>query len=58
MQNERLKEFGSVLSYDLRSPLNVAQGNVELALETGEREPLETAPNALTRISDLVDAVL
>jgi PAS domain S-box-containing protein len=30
-QNERLEEFASVVSHDLRNPLNVAEGQLELA---------------------------
>ncbi|MFC6716550.1 PAS domain S-box protein [Natrialbaceae archaeon GCM10025810] len=40
-QNERLEAFASVVSHDLRNPLNVAQGRLELAiadLEASDRE--------------------
>ncbi|EMA31431.1 hybrid sensor histidine kinase/response regulator [Halobiforma nitratireducens] len=33
-QNERLDEFVSVVSHDLRNPVSVAKGNLELARET------------------------
>ncbi|MFB6186062.1 MAG: histidine kinase dimerization/phospho-acceptor domain-containing protein, partial [Halobacteriaceae archaeon] len=32
-QNGRLERFANVLSHDLRNPLNVAQGRLELAQE-------------------------
>jgi PAS domain S-box-containing protein len=32
-QNERLEEFASIVSHDLRNPLNVAEGRVDLARE-------------------------
>lgn len=32
-QNERLEQFSSVLTHDLRNPLNVAQGRLSLAIE-------------------------
>lgn len=34
-QNERLEEFASVISHDLRNFLNVAQGHLEFARERG-----------------------
>ncbi len=57
-QNERLEEFASIVSHDLRNPLNVAQGNVELALETGETDRLASALDALDRAEELVSDVL
>jgi PAS domain S-box-containing protein len=57
-QNERLEEFASIVSHDIRNPLNVAQGNVELAMETGEGERLEAALGALERAEQLVGDVL
>ncbi|SDN18370.1 PAS domain S-box-containing protein [Halogranum gelatinilyticum] len=57
-QNERLSEFASVVSHDLRNPLNIAAGNVELAREEYESDHLVTAANALDRIGDLIDDLL
>nr|WP_283102390.1 GAF domain-containing protein [Haloplanus sp. XH21] len=57
-QNEQLDEFASVVSHDLRNPLNVAQGSLELARETGEDEHLERAANALDRMNELIEDVL
>ncbi|SDY06995.1 sensor histidine kinase [Halopenitus persicus] len=57
-QNERLDRFASVVSHDLRNPLNVAQGRVELALETGDDEHLAAAANALDRMEELIADVL
>jgi signal transduction histidine kinase len=57
-QNERLDEFASVVSHDLRNPLNVVQGNLELALETGDREYLERMAGALDRMDELIEDVL
>jgi len=54
-QNERLEEFASVVSHDLRNPLHVAQGRVELALRESDSEHLEDAANALDRCQTLVD---
>jgi signal transduction histidine kinase len=57
-QNERLDEFASVVSHDLRNPLNVAQGNLELARETGEAAYQERVAAALDRMNELIDDVL
>jgi len=57
-QNERLDEFASVVSHDLRNPLNVATSRLELARETGDGAHLEAALSALDRIDTLIDDVL
>jgi len=51
-QNERLEQFASMVSHDLRNPLSVASGNLELYRETGEESRLETIDTALTRIQE------
>lgn len=60
-QRERLEEFASVVSHDLRNPLSVAVGNVELAAELdGEAstERLERTLDALDRMDDLIGDLL
>ena len=57
-QNERLKEFASVVSHDLRNPLNVAQGHLELAHETDEDRHFEKTGAALDRMESLIDDLL
>lgn len=57
-QNERLEEFASIVSHDLRNPLNVAQGRVQLALEDCESEHLAAAERALERTFALIDDLL
>jgi PAS domain S-box-containing protein len=57
-QNERLDGFASVVSHDLRNPLNVAQGRVELALESGDLDGLDRAAAALERMASLIDDLL
>jgi len=57
-QNERLEEFSSVLSHDLRNPLNVAQGHLELARATGGDEHFDAVDRALGRIGELTDDLL
>ena len=60
-QRERLDEFASVVSHDLRNPLSVAVGNVELADRLdGEAsaERLDRALDALDRMDDLIGDLL
>jgi PAS domain S-box-containing protein len=58
-QNERLEAFASIVSHDLRNPLSVAQGYVDLAVEqVGEVEALDNVKNALDRMEDIIADVL
>ncbi|MFB6085115.1 MAG: histidine kinase N-terminal 7TM domain-containing protein [Halorientalis sp.] len=57
-QNERLEQFASVLSHDLRNPLNVAASRLELGLETGDRDHFEQAQEAHERMDRIIDDVL
>ena len=57
-QNERLEEFASVVSHDLRNPLNVAAGHLELAREEDDEEHLEVVATALGRMEGLIDDLL
>ncbi len=57
-QNERLEKFASVVSHDLRNPLNVAQGHLELAREARDSEHLAAVSQAHDRMASLVDDVL
>ncbi|MDS0242406.1 MULTISPECIES: PAS domain-containing protein [unclassified Haloferax] len=56
--NERLDDFVSIVAHDLRNPLAVATGYLDLGMESGEREHLERAANAVDRMSKLVDDLL
>jgi PAS domain S-box-containing protein len=57
-QNERLEEFASVVSHDLRSPINVARGSVDLAETTDDLSHLDRAADALDRMEVLVEDIL
>ncbi|WP_277553182.1 sensor histidine kinase [Halobaculum limi] len=57
-QNERLEQFASVVSHDLRNPLNVVMGSLELAEETGEAAHFERARRATDRMDGIIDNVL
>jgi PAS domain S-box-containing protein len=57
-QNERLDEFGSIVSHDLRNPLNVARGHLELAADECESEHLEQIELAHDRMEELLEDLL
>lgn len=57
-QNEQLDSFAGVLSHDLRNPLNVAKGRLQLAREDGSPSHLETVDRALDRMDEIIEDVL
>ena len=59
-QNERLERFAEIVSHDLRSPMSVAEGRIELANAEGERDAdhLEAALEALDRMETIVGDTL
>jgi len=57
-KNERLEEFTSIVSHDLRNPLNVALGRVEYLQNREGGEHLETAERALERMAAIIDETL
>lgn len=57
-QNERLDEFASVVSHDLRNPINVAEGRLELAQEEYDSEHLDSIESAINRIDHITEDVL
>lgn len=57
-QNERLEELATVLSHDLRNPLSVARGNLELARDRGDPQFFEKTMTALERIEELTADLL
>ncbi|WP_436902313.1 histidine kinase N-terminal 7TM domain-containing protein [Halovenus halobia] len=56
--NEKLDQFASVISHDLRNPINVAKGHVQLARETGNEESFEKVEQSLDRMESIIDDVL
>ncbi|UVE51663.1 PAS domain-containing protein [Haloferax larsenii] len=56
--NERLDEFVSVVAHDLRNPLSVAKGYLEIALDTHDPAHFEKIETALDRMNLLVDDLL
>ena len=57
-QNERLEEFASLVSHDLRNPLNVAQGRLELGREECDNEHLAIVERAHGRMQTLIEDML
>jgi len=56
--NERLEEFTSIVSHDLRNPLNVASGRLELAAEECASDHFDDIEQALNRMETLIDNLL
>ena len=57
-ENERLDEFASIVSHDLRNPLNVLSGYLRLARETGEESYFDRCESALDEMERLIEDVL
>ncbi|SFC11350.1 PAS domain S-box-containing protein [Halobiforma haloterrestris] len=57
-QNERLDAFARVVSHDLRNPLSVSQGYLDLIEETGSLEHVEQIRDGLDRMEGIIDDVL
>ncbi|MEF8777358.1 MAG: PAS domain-containing protein [Natronomonas sp.] len=59
-QNERLERFASIVSHDLRSPMSVVTGRIELAkneIDEGD-DHLDAALDALDRMETIVEDTL
>jgi len=57
-QNDRLEEFASVVSEDLRNPLTVARGNLDLMRDTGDVERASDVAEALEKMESLIQDIL
>ncbi|MDB2265050.1 PAS domain S-box protein [Halorubrum ezzemoulense] len=57
-QNERLEEFASIVSHDLRNPLGVAEGHIKLAEGGDENGHPAKALDAIARSQALIDDLL
>ncbi len=56
-QNERLEEFASIVSHDLRNPLNLAAANADL-VKNGHEDRIEIVEEALEDMEQLIDDLL
>jgi len=57
-RNERLETFASVVSHDLRNPIEVAETYLASARESGDDEDFDRVAAALDRMRTLVEDVL
>jgi PAS domain S-box-containing protein len=57
-QNERLDEFASLVSHDLRNPLNVAVARLDAAVSTGDEAHLEAVSEAHDRMETIIEDTL
>ena len=57
-KKEQLDEFASVISHDIRNPLGVAQGRIEMLKEECESDHIPPIDRSLNRIEELVSDTL
>ena len=57
-QNERLEEFASIVSHDLRNPLRVADGRLELIRDECTSDHIDDVAQALDRMDALIEDLL
>jgi len=57
-KNERLNQFAATVSHDLRNPLEIAQGYLDVARETGEEDAFDTLERSLDRMESMIDELL
>jgi PAS domain S-box-containing protein len=57
-REEQLEQFASVVSHDLKNPLKVAEGHLELARETGESRHFDSVQQAHERMFELIENLL
>lgn len=57
-QNEKLERFAALVSHDLRNPLNVLEGRLELVEETGDPVHFEHCHWAVERMNTLIGDLL
>jgi len=56
--NEKLDQFASVVAHDLRNPIGIARGYLDLARTSSEDEHFDKIESALERMEALIDDLL
>jgi len=57
-QKERMEEFANVVSHDLRNPLNVVSGRLEMIQKEHDSSHIETINDAVARMERIIEDVL
>jgi len=57
-RERQLAEFASVVSHDLRNPLNVVKGRISVARKSGDVSHLDAAASAADRMDELINDLL
>ena len=57
-QNERLEDFASIVSHDLRNPINVVSGRLELARMSPDEKHFDEMEAGLDRMGSIIDDML
>ena len=57
-ETERLNAFASIVAHDLRNPLNVAQGYLDIERERRDSDELEAIDESLDRMDAIIEDVL
>lgn len=57
-QNENLEQFASIVSHDLKNPLNALSGWIEMAEQTGDADAFDRCHRTIERMNTLVDDLL
>ncbi|MFD1641087.1 hybrid sensor histidine kinase/response regulator [Halohasta litorea] len=57
-QIDRLEEFTGVVSHDLRNPLNIAQGRIDIVKEECDSESVAPIDRALDRMEEIIEDTL
>ena len=58
VQRDRMEQLIGVVSHDLRNPLHVVEGRLELVRETGDLSHLDDAAEGVARMESLIDDLL
>lgn len=57
-EREHLDKFASILTHELRNPLHIASGHLELSQREFNSDHLETVESALDRMEEIIDQTL